>query len=332
MQVAEQPGVRSLAAPPVIAPRPAGATRPLWSVMLPTYNCTFFLREALQSVLAQDPGPDLMQIEVVDDASTDEDVAAVVAELGQGRVQYYRQPHNVGSLRNFETCLNRAQGHRVHLLHADDRVLPGFYAEVGRLFDQHPEAGAVFSHYASIDEEGRRAQEFGPLEPRAGLLHNWLLRIAAAQCLQYAGTVVRRDVYEQLGGFYGTDCGEDWEMWVRIARHYPVAYTPALLAEYRGRAGSISEEKERRGHVLPETGRAIALIEAHLPPEHRRRVGNEARRWAALLGMGGAYRVLRDTRSWALARQRIRQSLALSRHPSIYRELLRFYVKALIRW
>ncbi len=332
MQVVEQVGVRALATPPQIAARPPDATRPLWSVMLPTYNCTPFLREALRSVLAQDPGPALMQIEVVDDASTDADVAALVAELGGGRVQYYRQPANVGSLRTFETCLNRAQGHRVHLLHGDDRVLPGFYAEIGRLFDQHPEAGAAFSHYASIDEAGRRTQEFGPLEPRAGVLQNWLLRLAEAQCLQYAGTVVRREVYEQLGGFYGTDCSEDWEMWVRIARHYPVAYTPALLAEYRGRSGSISEEKERLGHVLPETGRAIARIEAHLPPEHRRRVGNAARRWAALLGIGGAYRVLRDTRSWPLAQQRIRQSLALSRHPSVYRELLRFYVKTLIRW
>jgi glycosyltransferase involved in cell wall biosynthesis len=331
MQVVDQASVRALAAPPLIAARPPGAAHPLWSVMLPTYNCTPFLREALRSVLAQDPGPTLMQIEVVDDGSTDEDVAAAVAELGRGRVQYYRQPQNVGSLRNFETCLNRARGHRVHLLHGDDRVLPGFYAEVGRLFDEYPEAGAVFSHYASIDEDGHRTQEFGPLEPQAGILQNWLLRIAEAQCLQYAGTVVRRDVYEQLGGFYGTDCGEDWEMWVRIARHYPVAYSPALLAEYRGRSGSISEEKERLGHVLPETGRAIARIEAHLPPAHRRRVGNEARRWAALMGIGGAYRVLRDTRSWALAQQRIRQSLALSRHPCIYRELLRFYVKVLIR-
>jgi len=321
-----------LASPPRIAALPPGAERPLWSVMIPTYNCTPFLRDALRSVLAQDPGPALMQIEVVDDASTDEDVAAVVAALGAGRVQYYRQPANVGTLRNFETCLNRAQGHRVHLLHGDDRVLPGFYAEMGRLFDLYPEVGAVFSHYASIDEAGRRTQKFGPLEPQAGILQNWLLRIAEAQCLQYAGTVVRRAVYEQLGGFYGTDCGEDWEMWVRIARYYPVAYSPALLAEYRGRAGSISEEKERLGHVLPETDRAIALIQAHLPPEHRQRVGNEARRWAALLGIGGAYRVLRDTRSWALAQQRIRQSLALSRHPSIYRELLKFYVKALIRW
>ncbi len=47
-------------------------------------------------------------------------------------------------------------------------------------------------------------------------------------------------MYENLGAFYGVDYGEDWEMWVRIARHYPVAYTPQVLAAYRLHAASIS--------------------------------------------------------------------------------------------
>src|ERR1051326_8157020 len=90
--------------PPTIAPVPSGVVRPLFSVMIPTYNCTQYLREALASVLLQDPGAEQMQIEVVDDCSTDADVRAVVEELGKGRVGYFRQDRNVGSLRNFETC------------------------------------------------------------------------------------------------------------------------------------------------------------------------------------------------------------------------------------
>ena len=52
--------------------------RPIWSVMIPTYNCANYLRETLASVLAQDPGADVMQIEVVDDHSTKDDPKAVV--------------------------------------------------------------------------------------------------------------------------------------------------------------------------------------------------------------------------------------------------------------
>ncbi|HET7896220.1 MAG TPA: glycosyltransferase family 2 protein, partial [Flavisolibacter sp.] len=108
--------------PPQILPRPSDAYRPLFSVMIPVYNCSAYLEETIASVLAQDMGEALMQIEVVDDASTDVDVQALVQQIGGGRVQYYRQAENVGSLRNFETCLNRARGIYVHLLHGDDRV------------------------------------------------------------------------------------------------------------------------------------------------------------------------------------------------------------------
>ena len=55
-----------------IAPLPQEAARPKWSVMIPAYNCARFLAATLESVLAQDPGPAQMQIEVVDDCSSDD--------------------------------------------------------------------------------------------------------------------------------------------------------------------------------------------------------------------------------------------------------------------
>ena len=64
---------------------PDGVHRPTWSVMIPTYNCAALLRETLKGVLAQDPGPERMQIEVIDDASTKDDPEAVVREQGRPR-------------------------------------------------------------------------------------------------------------------------------------------------------------------------------------------------------------------------------------------------------
>jgi glycosyltransferase involved in cell wall biosynthesis len=111
--------------------------------MIPTYNCANYLRETLNSVLVQDPGSELMQIEVVDDCSTLDDPEAVVKELGKGRVQFYRQPENVGYIKNFETCLQRSRGQLIHLLHGDDCVRDGFYRKMQGLFEEYPEIGAA---------------------------------------------------------------------------------------------------------------------------------------------------------------------------------------------
>ena len=75
--------------------------------------------------------------------------------MGRGRVSYFRQPRNMGITSNFATCLNRAQGRLVHLLHGDDCARPGFYSHMSRLFELHPAIGAAFCRHAFIDELGR---------------------------------------------------------------------------------------------------------------------------------------------------------------------------------
>jgi len=90
--------------PPSISSVSLGLNRPKWSVMIPTFNCANYLRQTLESVLEQDPGPDQMQIEVVDDCSTKDDPESVVREVGRGRVLFYRKTQNEGAAANFNTC------------------------------------------------------------------------------------------------------------------------------------------------------------------------------------------------------------------------------------
>jgi len=63
------------------------AERPLWTVIIPTYNCAEYAREAIDSVLIQDPAPVIMQILVVDDGS-DDHIEDVVKEMGNSRVEF----------------------------------------------------------------------------------------------------------------------------------------------------------------------------------------------------------------------------------------------------
>ena len=280
---------------PIIPPLPESASRPLWSIMIPAYNCAGFLIETLKSVLIQDMGEGQMQIEVVDDASTDADVEFIVNTLGKGRVRYYRQPYNVGSLRNFETCINRAEGHLVHLLHGDDRVRPGFYTKLTHLFERFPEAGAAFCRCANINEQSKLTGSRKPEMRRDGILSDWLLRIAEVQRIQYACMVVRRSVYEHLGSFYGVTYGEDWEMWVRIAHSYPTAYTPHILAEYRGHGDSISSQKQPTGQALQDLGTVIDTIYNYLPEDHKNEITFKSKKYYALNGVIVAFKRWQST-------------------------------------
>lgn len=246
--------------------------------MIPCYNCSQFLRLALESVLAQDPGPELMQIEVVDDHSTDMDVARLVAEIGKGRVGYFRQETNVGSLRNFETCLNRSRGKWVHLLHGDDLVNEGFYDEIGKLFRKYPEAGAAFTGFEHIDAEGKFLYPNESLTEEPGILTNWLNIIAQGQKVQAPAMVVKRKVYEELGGFFAIHYGEDWEMWVRISSRYPVAHSPRQLAQYRIHENNITSQYFISGQNIRDISLAIDIIQEYLPARDRKKLRELARR------------------------------------------------------
>jgi len=273
-----------------IPPVPNDLARPLWSVMIPTCNCSAYLRETLASVLAQDPGCDQMQIEVIDDYSTQDDPERVVAELGKGRVAFYRQSRNVGHTENFATCLRRSKGKLIHLLHGDDCVRDGFYRKMEQPFTEHPEIGAAFCRHVFMDENGHR-RETSPLEQaESGILDNWLERLALEQRIMTPSIVVRRDVYEAVGGFDSRlVCAEDWEMWVRIAARYPIWYEVEPLALYRMHFDSNTGRHIRTGEDISYTCKAIDLFKHYLPSAMAERVSRKARETYALAALETAY-------------------------------------------
>ncbi len=269
-----------------VPPVAAGVPRPRWSVMIPTYNCAGYLRHTLAAVLEQDQGPERMQIEVVDDCSTADDPESVVRELGPGRVTFFRQPRNMGHVATFNTCLRRARGEIVHLLHGDDVVRHGFYASLERAYDARPEIGAAFCRYVQMDGDGRW-NTLGPLlRPESGILDGWLERLATGQLLQVCSMTVRRSTYEHLGGFDSRirRYGEDWEMWVRIAAHYPVWFEVEPFAFYRVHDSSLSGESGRFAENMRDLRQVIDFNREHLPPDRADELTRIARRrWAQAL-------------------------------------------------
>lgn len=318
--------------PPSIPPLTDNALRPLWSVMVPAYNCSTYLRSTLESILAQDKGADNMQICVVDDCSTDTDVEKLVKEIGGGRVEYFRQEQNVGSLRNFETCINRSMGKLIHLLHGDDQVKPGFYSEIEMLFNDYPAIGAAFTGLSVIDEKGQFLYDNNCIQPNAGIIENWLTRIASNQLLRTCAFVVKRNVYEELGGYFGVHYGEDWEMFVRIASKYPVGFSPKNLALYRIHEENISSRYLASAQNIEDTKRVIDTIQQYLPEGDKEKIKKASSRNFARYFAGNAHGIFRKQKNANIALKQARGALMLNFNSGTLISLIKLYVKILLNY
>jgi glycosyltransferase involved in cell wall biosynthesis len=262
---------------PVIASLPTDSPRPSLSVMIPTREPGSYLVGALRSVLRQALGPEQMQIAVVDDASRSDVQALIEQADGQGRVELHTTDTNRGISGNWNQCLKLARGHIVHLLHQDDLIEDGFYHRMLPPFSRHPQLGMAFCRHAFIDSQNRTTRVSHREKWFAGVLGAWLERIATKQRVQCPAVLVRRAVYESVGG-YRTDLryALDWEMWVRIAARYEVWYEPNVLASYRRHEENESTRLLSAGKIGHDVVNAIELIGAHLPAARRNDLLSEA--------------------------------------------------------
>ena len=89
----------------------------LVSIIMPAYNCSRFIREAIDSVLAQTYTA--WELLIVDDCSTD-DTAAIIASYQDERIHYFRNEQNSGAALSRNKALREAKGKYIAFLDADD--------------------------------------------------------------------------------------------------------------------------------------------------------------------------------------------------------------------
>lgn len=294
---------------PQINPIPEGTPRPIWSVMIPTFNCAAYLRQTLESVLAQDPGPELMQIQVIDDYSTKDDPHAVVQVVGQSRVEFFRHPTNVGAIANFNTCIQRSVGKLVHILHGDDFVQPGFYQRLQKPLLEQPNLGAAFTRQIFVDEQGRPLVTTRLEKPTSGIFARAIETLAVSNRIQPPAIVVKRAVYETLGGYnLRLFHAADWEMWVRIAARYPMWYETEPLALYRVHTASHTSRLFQTGANIQNRRDCIQICHQYLPPVQANMLRRKALGYAAIYALRLAYQFLKS-RQVRLSLVQVREAL-----------------------
>jgi glycosyltransferase involved in cell wall biosynthesis len=294
--------------------------------MIPTYNPRAdYLEETLKSVLQQDPGPDQMQIEVIDDGSMDNTAYEVTRRVGAGRVTFHAESQNLGLANSWNRCVERARGHWVHILHQDDIVLPGFY-DLLRKAVERTDAGAIFCRHAVVDSKGHWIQLSELHRASPGLLDDWHAKITVQCVIQCAAIAVRRSVYEQLGGFLPhLHYVADWEMWQRIASQAAFWFEPSILACYRLHSNSATSRLRLDAADKREVREMIDLTMSY----HSAKRGRVLARKARALWAGAAVfhaRELLVQVGFAPARRQIVEALRLSHSPRVIRMICSFLV------
>lgn len=282
------------------------------TIAIATYNMAVFLREAIDSALAQDY-PDF-EVIVIDDGSTDE-TREVVKSYGK-RVRYHHQ-ENGGVAVAYNKAFELARGEYIHHLDADDVLTPGTIRRLATLLDGYPSAGLAYADSLVMDAGGkvtgeRRAphsfsgrQLIPSEEAFKELLHG---------CHITTSTVMlRKSILEKVTPFRQKAVpGEDWDMWLRVAAAADLVHIPFLACYYRIHGSSITSRYT-----------AKAVLESHLYTLDTI-FGNPTFRYGHLRDY--AYACLSRTVARVAARSRDRAAFArelrdaIARKPSIVLE------------
>jgi glycosyltransferase involved in cell wall biosynthesis len=217
--------------------------KPLVSIIIPAFNAARYIRQALNSVLAQTYPA--IEVIVVDDGSSDA-TSAIVEEYvtSDARIQLVRQSNmGVGTARN--TAIRKARGKYIAPLDADDFWLPEkLEKQVTRMEQCGSETGLVYCWSTLIDEEGEFLGLSYPHQAVGGRLRHALVfrnvidnasaPLFRAAALEKVGVYITR---AEQGGAQGC---EDWDLHLRIAEFFNVRLVPEYLVAYRQTRSSMT--------------------------------------------------------------------------------------------
>ena len=230
------------------------------------------------------------------DDSSSHDNPEEVADLYRERgVTFYRQPMNVGASANFNSCIARARGKWVHILHGDDYVHPDFYSALEQGISSHQNVRVAFTSYMAVDETGGLLWQPENLPATGGIIEpTWRDAIAIHNEIMAPAIVVQKSAYTEAGNFNTSLCHTaDWDMWKRLIWRYDTWFEPRALAYYVIHASSDLSKLMRSGENLRDSLRAIKIASQYFPIDRRKELFRKACRSHAGLGIATAKRFVK---------------------------------------
>ena len=251
--------------------------QPLVSIILTLYNGEKFVRETIESALAQTYTD--WEMIVVNDASTDGS-ADIVSSFDDPRIRLVTLEEN-GQLCNAHIVGDgEARGKYMAVLDKDDLWEPDKLEKQVSYLEENPETGACFTLMSFIDENGNEKEDpvlrtvfTAPNRSRAEWIHELL---TTGNHLCHPSAMVRMDALKEVGDYRMLYLqGQDYDLWLRIALKYNIHVIQEPLVRYRrfDESGSLSQKsRENDRRVFFEYAWIVGNTVAEMEPELFRRV------------------------------------------------------------
>jgi glycosyltransferase involved in cell wall biosynthesis len=185
---------------------------PLISVVLPLYNAEKYIRQAIQSILAQSFQD--WELIIVDDASTDRS-ALVVQSVINARISLIRHSENGGYPVAMNTGISQAKGKYIARMDADDVSAPTRLEKQIAFLTKHEEYCFVATRRYSLTPNGKRI-DTDPVDVEF-LVETCENLMDGTRVFTDASVLVERGLVERVGGYRTYQrAGMDMDLWFRI--------------------------------------------------------------------------------------------------------------------
>ncbi len=249
--------------PPVDSPR--------FSVVLPVYNGAHYLRECVDSILAQTF--DDYELVIVDDASTDDSTDILETYRSHQRTRIFRHEKNKGLFYTLNDAIRKSRAPLIHLLGQDDQMKRHCLERWGVFWQEHSPLGMAYCQRDTIDESGTIIESAPNDQTPTTLSTQQVAQISfyhGSMPGNIASVVLRREALDEVGLFReDMQVSGDFEMWIRIAESFKTGFLNESLIRLRSHGGQFSRRPGIAVQFMEEDREIYERLFRYLPSDQK---------------------------------------------------------------